>query len=371
MTGFDKKANGGMDADHELSMTLLQNGGIIHPFHPRSSRTQGGAILEQRTVMQRGRLYKYSLAVLVPFFISLTSGFHRMFLYQQKYLQGLKSPVHSTSTTTSSSIMHSPSTYDTAVDMIRSKEKSLETFVVQDDLFNNNSKPYNEETFELDNLGQIRCGGKKCFVRLKSNQQVGYLIAHEGAGFRAHIYKEFNRTWTLAKRLKQDYNVSTLLLEPPLQVLDKDIHFLHLLNARLATVREDEEKAIRISTKQALIVQKVQVAPEPNMFWQMWWAKAHSQDLKVYMHFLNFSVTGDKGNFSRNLLGNLSVTRQILQDKKYSCLNTDFQFIIDYEGGIHYIDLDRCFEAHRNDTSIKRQDRYLSRRIRFLNTLGN
>jgi hypothetical protein len=362
MTGFNTKANGDMGADHEPSMALLRNGGKIHPIHPKSSRTQRGAIREQRAVKQRR---SYFLTVVASFLIlSRTSNVHRMTFFQTNHLQGLNSPAHSTSTTTSSSKMHSSSSYDIA----------LETFVVQDDLFNNNSKvPNNEEAFELENFGQARCGGRKCFVRLKSNQDVGYLIAHEGATFTAHIYKEFNRTWTLAKRLQQDYNVSTLLLEPPLELLDKDIHFVNQLNALLATADREGGKTnpIRISTEGPLVVQKVQVAPEPNMLWHMLWAKELSQDLKVYMHFLNISVTGDKGNFSRSLLDNLSVMRQIVQDMEYSCLTKDFQFIIDYEGGIHHLDLDRCFQAHGNITSIRRRHKSVSRAIGFLDTVGD
>jgi hypothetical protein len=317
-------------------------------------------------------LYILPCFIFVSFVIS-PKTLHR---YQQTNFRAVESSAASTFTATSSSTYSTTSSYseyDTATDVIPSKEESLETFVLQNDLFDGHSKvPNNEETFELENLGHIRCGGKKCFVRLKSNQQVGYLMAHEGAGFVEHIYKEFNQTWTLAKHLRQDYNVSTLLLEPPLEVLDKDILFLHQLNARLATDRKDERKNIRISTERPLVVQKVRVAPEPNMFWQMWWAQELSQDLKVYVHFLNASVTGDKRIFSRNLVGNFSVTRQILQDKEYSCLNTDLQFIIDYEGGIHHLDLDRCFEApNHNDTNSRRQNRYLARRIRFINTLEN
>jgi hypothetical protein len=279
MTGFDKKATGGlMRADHERSMPLiLGNGGIIHPFYSASSsRTQGGAILgkHQQTIMQKRS--DLALVCILSFyfvgsFLLSQNNLHRMVVYHQKHFRSL---TLSTSTTTSSS-KYSSSSYDTLVDMKRSKEESLETFVVQDDLFNYNSKVLNnEQTFALEHLGQIRgCGGKKCFFRLKSNQQVGYLMAHEGARpfFSENIYEEFNQTWTLAKRLQQDYNVSTLLLGPPQELSGKDNHFLEQLNARLATDhREDEKKGIRVSTERALVVQKVQVAPKPNMLWQMW-----------------------------------------------------------------------------------------------------
>jgi hypothetical protein len=304
MTGFDdKKATArGVGADPEPSMTRLDNGGILHPIHRRSRRTtQGEAIiLEQRRTGIKGRLYL--LAVVVAFFISQICNFRRMVLYQQKHLRWLKFPAYST--------------YTYTTNRIRSTGKSLEPFVVPEDLFrnnyNNHSKvvPNNkEETFELDNLGdEIRCGGRKYLFRLKSNQHVGYLMAHEGAGYRDHIDYEFNQTlhygpWqSVCNTITTLRYVSTLLLEPPR--LDYywfgtriSTYFLHLLNARLATV--DQNKRIRISTERALVVQKSKcLAPAPNMLWKIMWWLVHSvvaRSKRAYAFFLCLGDGRQKG----------------------------------------------------------------------------
>jgi hypothetical protein len=387
MAHFEKISDARLRADHDRSMTLIGNGGIIvvHPLHAVSKNgMHGKAIMEhQRSGMLRRvySLFILSCLLSVVFFLISQTNLNRISLYQQQRFRALEYRAASTSTTTTSSATYSTSFNDpVAATAVRSKDESMKTFVVQDDLFNNNkSKVTNkEEAFELDNLGETFCGVKKCFVRLKSNKQVGYLLMHKGdckvSVCEEDVYKEFKKTWTLAKHLKEDYDASTLLLEPPLELLDKDKHFVSQLNAHLAIVLEANNKISgptkkksgigKISTGQALVVQKVQVVPKPNMFWHIWWKKSiKPTDLKVFMHFLNVSVTGDKGSFSRNLLGNLSVTRQILQDKKYACLNRDFQFIIDYEGEIHHLDLDRCFESYNLTTD------FLSSVNRFLNTV--
>ena len=52
-------------------------------------------------------------------------------------------------------------------------------------------------------------------------------------------------------------------------------------------------------------------------------------------------------SFVQTLMQNLNTMRQIvLEDPDFVCLLHDFQFVIDKDGTIHYIDLDRCYEEY-------------------------
>ena len=53
----------------------------------------------------------------------------------------------------------------------------------------------------------------------------------------------------------------------------------------------------------------------------------------------------------------------MLMDNDYPCLLNDFQLVIDFQGRIHHIDLDRCFDVHQKQLSKDMM-------IRFIDTLG-
>ena len=171
-------------------------------------------------------------------------------------------------------------------------------------------------------------------------------VSPEGRGrfkkarLKRDMFSKMSRTWVLAHALQKDYNVSTLLLEP-VRKLDKGANFTTQLNLKLGKKDQVFNSTI------PFIVQKTRSVPEPNQLWQETYDhKGRVGSLKVYADFLKTSVH-NKESFSRNLFNNLAVLRQILQDQRYTCLNHDFQIIIDNEGITHYLDLDRYFEACR------------------------
>lgn len=258
--------------------------------------------------------------------------------------------------------------------------------------FKNKTAIKNYYSFHISQVEKMRCGGKKCFLRLK-DVDFGFLVTHDRARFSDRAYREFVRTYSLATGLRRDYNVSTLLLEPPQEILhapspstnssnrhQSSTDIFQQLNNYVEKHPESggnlkETRTVSFDNSKSLVLQKVQVAPEPNMLWQMWYAaRGMAKDLKVYTKFINTTVVLDgKQAFANTLRKNLAVTKRLLQDNRYACLNNDFQFILDFTGNIHHLDLDRCFEKNMTGAEVgqKRTERYFFRRIRFVNTIEN
>jgi hypothetical protein len=85
MARFDKNSTARLRADHERSMSLIGNGGIIvHPFHAVSNGMQGEAIMEQRSGMQRRVFFFFIVScLLVASFLISQTNLNRISLYQQ------------------------------------------------------------------------------------------------------------------------------------------------------------------------------------------------------------------------------------------------------------------------------------------------
>lgn len=190
-----------------------------------------------------------------------------------------------------------------------------------------------------------QCGGKKCFLRLKEDadslyNNTGYLIRHDSS------IDRFQRTWDLAKKLENDYNVSTLVIAHPPQILPINKTFTQNLMLEYGK-RRRQGKKYAFSLDKALIVQRVKVAPEPNIIWQEVYdhvrIRSYPFILKHLTEFVELNVKG-REMFCHNLFSSLNITREFLANPKYECLHYDFQMIMDYDGIFHHIDLDRCFE---------------------------
>ena len=193
-----------------------------------------------------------------------------------------------------------------------------------------------------------QCGGKKCFLRVKEDANLlynntGYLIRHNISNDKNNI--DHQRYWDLAMNLEKDYNVSTLVIAHPPQVLPINKTFTQNLFVEASKLKG---KGRKFNPDKALIVQKVKVAPEPNIKWQEIYDKKRILDYPwILEHLTKFVELNIKGReiFCHNLFSSLNTTREFLSNPKYKCLHYDFQFIMDYKGIFHHIDLDRCSEG--------------------------
>ena len=80
-----------------------------------------------------------------------------------------------------------------------------------------------DDSFHPDNLGwpkRVPCGSFKCFYRLKTSPQVGYLVAHASTkqrndGSVLSRLTTLQAGWQLGEQLRNEHGIQHFMLEPP------------------------------------------------------------------------------------------------------------------------------------------------------------
>ena len=218
------------------------------------------------------------------------------------------------------------------------------------------------------------CGGEKCYFPSFSHclisdegaskgrciANVGYLISAESS------YQNLpNHTvWLYASCLAARYGVKHFLLGPEERVVIPKQAAVFLQGTRFhrythkggavdaSDVVENAphrtsvllgEKLTQDFAKHSLhhvMVYRLQEAPSGVIFRC---TQVHQQERKTWGPFLA-SVEMDKALFVSTLSRQLSATYRMLSNE--FCLIRDFQVVINREGYIHHLDLDRCFTTN-------------------------
>ena len=96
------------------------------------------------------------------------------------------------------------------------------------------------------------------------------------------------------------------------------------------------------------LVQKTRLAPDNHIVFQIVFRERDRVwKLPLYTRFLTESNVTDYDAFLKNLGRDRNTMNAFLNDRKYSTLSIDFQFIVDNTGHIHHLDLDRAFEKDK------------------------
>ena len=235
-----------------------------------------------------------------------------------------------------------PTNYRQATSATKSNYNDLE----------NLSRKLNTAMIE-NQITSMNCGGRKCFVTLPDDDQnknrIGYVIAQNNR-IQRQISIDMNKAWDIAKTLHNKYNLSTLLLGPPEQLFTMSESFFEKLNS--IQVQSDPGHFVNKNVKEwssddPLIIQATSIIPTPNFMWHInvYTSKENYRKPMVYADFISNHVQ-DINKFAKNLFSNLDSMKQFLNknDGEYPCLLTDLQLIVDVEGNIHHVDLDRCYE---------------------------
>ena len=206
------------------------------------------------------------------------------------------------------------------------------------------------DVFELHNFRNFVMGGNKCLFLLESNPSVGYLVSRRPYKSE-NVFNKFKKTYQLYLDLERDYNVTSMFIDPP-----REIH------VNVSFYDELEKKAKKLGTKgnrgenmkfhkdRPFLVQKTRLAPDNHIVFQIVFRERDMVwKLPLYTRFLTESnVTDyDYDAFLKNLGRDRNTMNAFLNDRKYSTLSIDFQFIVDNTGHIHHLDLDRAFEKDK------------------------
>lgn len=198
---------------------------------------------------------------------------------------------------------------------------------------------------DLDSSERVPCGAYKCFYRSRSNETLGYLIMRE----KLHEFTTSDAMvmvasgWNLANELKRQYEVDHFLLEPPFNIT---------VTRRLATdlndhlwseeqVRYNYTNRILYPTGSTAIVQKCRVAPDPFLLIASGEGKLVEFEQRVE-GFLEYVL--DRATFVENFQAGMDTIKTMLETEP--CLMYDFQTMLDMDGHIYNLDVDRCFDRH-------------------------
>lgn len=206
-----------------------------------------------------------------------------------------------------------------------------------------------EDPFTPTNINTIRpsrCGWEKCFFRIRSNETVAFLVAK----WRKNRLESLEAGYQLAKQLERDYDIEHFYLSPPFKTTITS-GLQETLNQNLWSEKNQRahiEGYIRFRKGAPAFVQKVKVAPEPNLLLGCVEAKVDAFEQKIDK-FL--TKVHDKELFGRRFADSLDQARALLNVEP--CLTKDFQALIDTRGHLFHLDFDRCFSVD-DGTSTKK-----------------
>ena len=216
---------------------------------------------------------------------------------------------------------------------------------------------------DIDLTQRGSCGMTKCFfasARGGGGGKEGYLIQHSKRN-QTKTYEKWQRIWERAEELTSSHNGTRhFLLGPPLMPVDPPLEVLKKLNAIVfgpgRTNNHYFGKTKRYSAKSnvGFIVQRVKMAPTPSLISRCYFfggkkkkegeeGRFKFDDLSASTEKFRLAVS-DENAFMSTFETELRQTIKLLADKRYSGLWKDFQFLLDTQGRIFHIDLDRMEE---------------------------
>ena len=215
----------------------------------------------------------------------------------------------------------------------------------------------------------LSCGRKKCLFPVvdqsaKNYDKVatatntatsrGYLISNGDA-------KQYQRAfdaWRYAKYLQFHYGLRQTLLEKPVHFdISDDLAETHLNVDFSDSGRLGYQNSTRQFEAGPAIAQPVQIVAEPWILVGCY--GRYESSVKKLERFvskvmknavLEVDATATNQHFLDNFAHDLNQTETILQESEVQCLYHDFQLILDAEGHLVHMDLDRCLaQVRRND----------------------
>lgn len=211
------------------------------------------------------------------------------------------------------------------------------------------------EWSDLDLTQKGSCGFSKCFFRSSLNDDEGYLLAKSKNGTKYN--QRMFRVWKSAEQMSKEHGGRHFLLEPPFEVAFPPRSILKQLNKKAygpwktnkryyGKVKRYNETLLQ-QAGASLVVQKVRVAPTPNLICRCYFFRKKKDKGRFKLDDLSASkeefrlAVRDKRVFMSTFQTELERTVRLLTDGYFSRLFYDFQFLLDGEGKIHHIDMDR------------------------------
>lgn len=231
----------------------------------------------------------------------------------------------------------------------------------------------NTTEFLPENIKESRrpCGASKCLFENKYDDSIGWLVTKFSLPKRKRrtgkkSWREVHlKAWNYAMQLQQKYGAKHLYLEPPHNMtvstqLNKILnHNLYSANGHKVNLKG------RFREGSTVLVQKVAVAPKPSLFWGSWRVKLAPFKRKLPDLI---AAIDDKDAFYANFQKGLEKLKDLVG--KEPLLSNDFQAILDVQGNLHHIDLERIFDPMNEHQGNQPNDGEMDKTLKALDYIG-
>jgi hypothetical protein len=196
-----------------------------------------------------------------------------------------------------------------------------------------------KDPFTVENIDfstPVPCGYFKCFFRVLSNPSVGYLVTRDDT---VPFKQSLAYQWKAAQHLQSTYGVPHLLLEEP-QTIPVTEAAVATLSQHLV-LQEDPARMIRhrrYVNASALVVQKVQLAPQPSLQYGCREGKVAFglSQLPAFLEHVG-EDTAQQQQFGKTLRAQVALQRRLLQAEPGFA--HDYHFLMDTQGMLWQLDL--------------------------------
>ena len=222
------------------------------------------------------------------------------------------------------------------------------------------------EWSNLDLTQRASCGMSKCFFSSsRGDGNEGYLVQHSKSN-QSKTHQKWLRTWERAEEMTSRHNGTRhFLLDSPLMPANPPVEVLERMNAMVFGPgrtnnhyfgkTEGYNAARRSKPNQGFIVQRVRTAPTTSLICRCYFFSRKSakggeegrfkfDGLSTSTHKFRVAVSDEKA-FMSTFKTELRRTKRLLADERYKSIFKDFQFLLDAQGRIYHIDLDRMEES--------------------------
>ena len=185
------------------------------------------------------------------------------------------------------------------------------------------------------------CGVDKCFFRSVSDATLGYLVAgsdrHDAMNMASQFANKLQREFG-AKHFHRGLAYTVNVSQAFQQGLNNIVHQPN----RNLDGWEPEDVFLTDEDLTYVVVQQVQVAPEPSLF-----LAVAAQNRQVTLQQLDSfrRQIPDKQAFAQQYNAELKIIQKAV--RKYPKLHYDFQGMVDVQGNFYFIDLDGQSHQHK------------------------
>lgn len=183
------------------------------------------------------------------------------------------------------------------------------------------------------------CGKYKCFFREKGGE-FGHVVAQKKWKEIAYV-KEQEKAYEFAEKLVAEYGIRHLI--GPTQTFNISADFASKLNtANFINTANDHVMSESRFHKGRTVVSRVKTAPSSARLLKRKQLRSPRRFLNTLLKEQPKNSNATRLEFLQTLEGESKRTASLVRE--YGCLANDFQLMIDAEGRIWHLDLDRCFK---------------------------